>query len=290
MNRSFTFLVLCILACAGLFAGTVRAQVGDGQPTSAPQEQEQQPAEPPAKPQVQGTQYQQQQYAQPQMTKAELYAQIGLNIMQMMMAARQKAPQQRQRGENVKSTGCGGAGYHGRCDIYQFTNDDFPSRGNTCAQAAMATAMWTAGLQPNGDSKAFARNVFSVAPPKITLANLFPIKDSLGTDWHQVEYGLGHYSGQGIKYTWVDGEAQIKKYLDMNWPVMLMLDTGTLPQYNYQWWTGHWVTAFGYDKNYIYVSNFPQNRMTWAQLNAAFRTGTLAMGHGTAGKGLVVWK
>jgi hypothetical protein len=76
----------------------------------------------------------------------------------------------------------------------------------------------------------------------------------------------------------------------MNLPVVIMLDTGTLPQYNYKWWTGHWVTAFGYDNNYIYVSNFPNGRMTWAQLNDAFRKGTLAVGHGTAGRAAVVWK
>lgn len=243
----------------------------------------------PATPQVQGTQYQMPQYQQPQMTKAQLYMQVTMNIVQMIIAAHQKAPTQQQRGEDIKSTGCGGTNYHGRCNIYEFTNYDFKDTQQTCGQAAMATAMWTAGLTFK-NPPVFAEQVYSYAPPKITLANLFPIKDTLGTDWHQVQYGLDKYSNQGIKYTWVDGEAQIKKYLAMNWPVMLMLDTGTLPQYNYKWWTGHWVTAFGYDANYIYVSNFPQNRMTWKQLDDAFRQGTLAKGHGTAGKGLVVWK
>lgn len=284
---ALTLTLMCSVLTMGL-----SAQVPTSTPPSDPvvPMPSETPQPKPAEPVVQGTAYQEPNYPQPKVSKAELYTQLAANIMLLIMASKQKPPQQRQRGENVKSIGCGNSSYRGRCEIFQFTNYDFPSTGNTCGQAAMATAMWTVGLTHNNNSKSLAKSIFDYAPPKITLGNMIELRGTLGTDWRQINYGLDGFKGQGIKYTWVNGEAEIKKYLAMNLPVMIMLDTGTLPQYKYQWWTGHWVTAFGYDTNYIYVSNFPDNRMTWAQLNDAFRKGTLAVGHGTSGRAAVIWK
>jgi hypothetical protein len=242
-------------------------------------------------PKVEGKPFEMPQYPAPKATKKEAYAAAAMNILQLVLTNMQKPPKPRQRsGMTDKAAGCGGASYRGKCQIYEFTNADFPSQGNTCAQAAMATAMWNVGLTYNNNPAALAKSIYDYAPPKITLGNIIQWKDTLGTDWRQFNYGMDGYKSQGIKYTWVDGEAEIKKYLAMELPVVIMLDTGTLPQYNYKWWTGHWVTAFGYDASYIYVSNFPNYRMTWSQLNDAFRKGTLAVGHGTSGRAAVVWK
>ena len=288
-----TAVVIIVLFLTVSFGQIAYAQ---GDPTPTPPPMPVDPAVNPATPpapipaKIEGKQFEMPVYPEPKVSKAMLYTQVGLNIMQLIMASMQKPPQQRQRGESVKASGCGGAGYHGQCDLFQFTNYDFPSSGNTCAQAAMATAIWTVGLTYNNSDKALAKALYAYAPPKITLGNIIELKGTLGTDWHQVNYGLDGFAKQGIKYTWVTGVPEIKKYLNMNLPVMLMLDTGTLPQYNYKWWTGHWVTAFGYDQNYIYVSNFPNNRMTWKQLDDSFKNGTLAKGHGTAGMGAVIWK
>ncbi len=284
MTAAVPALILTVTMCQGLYAQN------DPPPSPDPAMKPADPMVKTAEPKVEGKQFEMPQYAEPQVSKAMLYAQVSMNILQLILASRQKPPQQRQRGENVKASGCGGAGYHGRCDLFQFTNYDFPSTGNTCAQAAMATAMWNLGLTYNGDPKALAKSIYNYAPPKITLANILQLQGSLGTDWRQFNYGMDGYKNQGIKYTWVDGEAEIKKYLNMNLPVVIMLDTGTLPQYNYKWWTGHWVAAFGYDPTYIYVSNFPNNKMSWKQLSDAFRDGTLAKGHGTSGRAAVVWK
>lgn len=240
-------------------------------------------------PKVEGKPSEVENYPPPKVSKKELYAQVGLSILQLIIANMQKPPKPRQRGNNIDAAGCGGASYKGKCKIYQFTNDDFPNQ-NTCGQAAMATAMWNVGLTYNNNPQALAKAIFDFAPPKITLGNLIQLKDNLGTDWRQFNYGMDGFKRQGIKYTWIDGEAEIKKYIAMGYPVVIMLDVGTLPQYKYQWWAGHWVTAFGYDHSNIYVSNFPNNKMTWAQLNDAFRKGTLAVGHGTSGRAAVVWK
>lgn len=238
-------------------------------------------------------------YPQPKMSKEDFQKFVQANLTKTLSPPPKDAPPaaNRSRGGTAQSPGCSGAqsllatGYRGRCSIYQFTNFDFPNTNNSCGQAAIATAMWTIGLDKNYASDAeFAKSIWAYAPPKITLGNVIQLKDSLGSDWRQINYAMDGYGKlYGVKYTWVTGEAEIKKYLAMNLPVVIMLDTGTLKQYNYKWFTGHWVTAFGYDKDYIYVSNFPDNRMSWAELDKAFR-GTLAAYHGTGGMAMVVWK
>ena len=266
----------------------------DPPPVEPPKDEEMTDAKKPAEPEksapkVEGKPFEMPEYPQPKTSKKELYTQVGLNILQLVIANMQKPPKPRQRGNNVDAVGCGGASYRGKCKIYQFVNDDFQTE-NTCGQAAMATAMWNLGLTYNNNPAALAKSIYDYAPPKITLANLYQLQGNLGTDWRQFNYGMDGFKSQGIKYTWITGEAEIKKYLAMGFPVVIMLDVGTLPQYQYKWWYGHWVTAFGYDHSNIYVSNFPNNRMTWAQLDDSFRKGTLAVGHGTSGRAAVVWK
>ncbi len=240
-------------------------------------------------PKVEGSQFQMPDPPQPKVTRKELMRQVALNILQVLLTPRDKTPRQRLRGDDINL--CGIKGYKGRCNFYQFTNTDFPGTSNSCAQAALATAMWAVGINNKYPSQAvLTKNVWAYVPPKITLGNMVQVQGSLGTDWRELNKGLDHYSKDGIKYAWVEGIPEIKKYLDMEKPVIIMLDAGTLPQFNYKWWAGHWVTAFAYDSKYIYVSNFPENKMTWGELENAYKKGTLAIGHGTSGKACVVFK
>lgn len=215
-------------------------------------------------PRVGGKAFKMPDSAQPKMSKEEFEKFVQENLTKVLSPApKDTAPSgaNRSRGEAVNSTGCGGAqsllaiGYRGKCSIYQFTNYDFPNTKNSCGQAAIATAMWSVGLDKKYASDAeFAKSIWSFAPPKITLGNLIHLQDTLGTDWRQINAAMDGYGKlHGVKYTWVTGEAEIKKYLAMNLPVVIMLDTGTLKQFDYKWFTGHWVTAFGYDKDFVYV-------------------------------------
>jgi hypothetical protein len=189
---------------------------------------------------------------------------------------------------------CGTNGYYGMCAITEFTNSDFPVTKTTCGQAAVVTAMWQAGLKASNDPKKLAKNFYNYAPPKITVGGLVPIQGSLGTDWRQINYGLDGYKGQGIRYNWQKGTDALKNELRKNVPCLIMLDTGTLPQYGYQWYTGHWVVAYGYDSRYLYVTNFPNNKMTWDELKKAWggvlNEGHMARAHGTPEMFAAIWK
>lgn len=261
-------------------------------PPALPEKTTEEKPPPPAEPKVEGKNYEAPQEQPPQITRKELLMQVGLDILKVLMTPRSK-PKERQRGETVSLTECTKfAGYKGKCTIYQYNNTDFPANNNSSAQAAIASALYAVGFKEKfSDTKQLAARVWEVAPPKITLKNMQLVKGTLGTDWKQVNHGLDKLGKQyNIQYAWVEGVPEIKKFLAMELPVLVMLDAGVLPQLKNQWWAGHWVTAFAYDKNYIYVTNFPDNRMTWAQFDAAFKKGKLAIGHGTDGKAAVVWK
>ena len=191
---------------------------------------------------------------------------------------------------------CLNVDYYGICKIAEFTNDDFPVQGTTCGQAAAVTALWHAGLNSNYNNKpgTLLTQYYNYAPPKITIGGLIEYKDSLGTDWRQVEYGLNKYANMGIRYNWQKGKSALQNELRKGNPCLIMIDMGTLPPYN--WGVGHWVVAYGYDHTYLYVTNLKNkgNKMTWSQLHKAWggslTEGNLAKIHGKAEMFATVWK
>lgn len=203
----------------------------------------------------------------------------------------------RTRGE-VLSPNCFKNGYYGTCAIYQFVNTDFPVSKTTCGQSALATALWAVGIGSkfNNSHAALVKSIWDYAPPKVTLAGMVEVgAGGYGTDWRQINYGVaGYRKMHNFGYQWVKGFDAVKAHLKQGHPVVIMLDTGTLKQYQFAWGTGHWVVAYGYDTNYIYVTNFPNNRMTWNELKIAWGgdwfQGNLAKAHGTAEMGLAFWK
>ncbi len=248
-------------------------------------------------PTVLGKAFEMPDYDKPTESKEVMDKQLAINLEKVESPSMaKKMPSGRTRGETVTGN-CGSQSYRGRCNIYQFVNQDFATTKNSCGQAAISTAMWTVGLESvfgATNQAGLATSVYAYAPPKIIIGGMIPYAGSLGSDWRQLSYGMDGYKNQGIKYSWLKGEAELKRFLDMKWPAVIMLDTGTLAQYGYGWYTGHWVTAYGYDASGVYVTNFPGNKMTWAELRKAWggvwNEGQLAKVHGTAEMFAVVWK
>ncbi len=195
-----------------------------------------------------------------------------------------RGPQKRTRGDDPLDGG-------GRT-IFQFTNHDFPNINNTCGQAAVATAMWNAGLKDAWKKNAphFASELYKYAPPRITVPG-FPSND-IGTDWNQVNFALDGYKKYGIKYTWFKGRDKLNKYIDMGLPCIIMMDMGVFGK-NF-WGVGHWVVAFARTATGYYVTNNRTTFLSWTDLNRAWGgttwEGNLAKVHGTAEMFCVVWK
>ena len=179
---------------------------------------------------------------------------------------------------NAADGKCMNSDYYGICTIAEFKNNDFPIMATACGQAAAVTALWHAGLNVTyKDPAALAQQFYQYAPPKITIAGLVEKKNDLGTDWRQIENGLNAYSKQGIRYNWQKGKSALQNELRKGNTCLIMLDIGTLPQFDYKW-GGHWVVAYGYDNGYVYVTNFKNNRMSWDQLHKAWG-GSFTEGH-----------
>jgi hypothetical protein len=190
---------------------------------------------------------------------------------------------------------CTNKSYYGICQIAEFTNDDFRVQKTTCGQAAAVTALWHAGLNITyNDAGRLATEFYALAPPRITVPGIIEVRGGLGTDWRQIERGLNAFARQGISYNWQKGKSALQNELRKSNVCLIMIDTGTLPQYKYAWGTGHWVTAYGYDDTYVYVTNFPDNKMTWGELHKAWggsaTEGHLAKAHGKAEMFATVWK
>lgn len=191
---------------------------------------------------------------------------------------------------------CGQSNYKGICQIAEFTNVDFPIQRTTCGQAAAVTALWHAGLNAKyGTPESLVKNFFDYAPPKITIGGLIEKKDSLGTDWRQMEYGMNKYASLGMRYNWQKGKAALQNELRKGNPCLIMIDMGTLPPYS--WLSGgHWVVAYGYDNSGVHVTNLGNldNKMTWDQLHKAWggslTEGHLARLHGKTEEFMTVWK
>ncbi len=201
-----------------------------------------------------------------------------------------KAPKTRTRGEDLTKA---------NRTIYQFTNWDFPVTGNTCGQAAVATAMWNRGLNVawNQNAADFAKQLYAYAPPKITIPGL--PSNTVGTDWNQINYALNGYKKYGIQYSWFKGRALLNKYVDMGLPCIIMLDMGVFGKN--MWGSGHWVVAFARNANGYFVTNWDvkwngnnNNYVSWDELNKAWggvwNEGQMAKVHGTAEMFCVVWK
>ena len=211
------------------------------------------------------------------------------------------APKRRTRSDNLYAAN--NSSYRGLDAMVSFTNQDMTSdawlRDRACGPAAIASAMWAAGLKRtyNFDQVKFAHEVMRKAPPKITLGGWVPINALVGMDWRQFNYGLDQYKSAGIKYAWVKGLADIKTQLAAGRPVAIMIDLGALPRGKYSMQSGaHWVVAFGYDSKTLYVTNFDGYNLALADLSDAWGlsgnpfTGVYAKGSGTAGMGVVVYK
>ena len=165
--------------------------------------------------------------------------------------------------------------YRGLGSIFQYTNDGAPNKDVACGQAAIATILTHYGLKPRDTGYTVINDVYKRYGPD----NFF---GTLGTSWQQMERAL---RGYGVPFNWYSGESGLRNALSQYKPCIIMLDVGAIPEEGWGW-GGHWVVAYGYDKKYIYLTNWNGNdggKCTWAAFNKAWM-GHLAQVNGTVVK------
>ncbi len=113
---------------------------------------------------------------------------------------------------------------------------------------------------------------------------------------HDVEFGIFGTSpalmqqmlkGEGLSASWGDGETSLRAWVGSGYPAIVLQDVGP------SWHTVglHWTMVWGYDDNYVYLSNWSgddgHDRVSWSVFRQGWTDGVLMRGSGVAGKFLL---
>jgi hypothetical protein len=193
----------------------------------------------------------------------------------------------RTRGNDSRNQ-CGVGDYKGLCGMWQFTNHDFPSTGNTCGQAAAATIIthWEKARNDANFKRTLASFLYSNYGPNNALG-------LLGTSWQQVVNSVTI----PYKMSWrkVSGESDLRTELAKGVPVIVMIDSERLRQRGYSYLpspvgiSGHWVVVYGYDSGFYYVTNHPNNWISRKDFLESWNT-WIHGGFDGGNRGYVFWK
>jgi hypothetical protein len=146
----------------------------------------------------------------------------------------------------------------GLSEIFEFTNADGKQRKFNCGQAAACTYLASRGLlKPDG---AVMRDIEKAHPP-----------DNLG-GW----FGTSRYCVEricrthGLDLSEVSGEEELRSYLGGRNPVIVMLGVPGPRFWRWQLPAGHWMVAYGFDDEFVYLSN--QGRMSWDEFRVGWKS------------------
>jgi hypothetical protein len=150
--------------------------------------------------------------------------------------------------------------YLGTAALFEYTNGDGGFVRTNCGQAAAATFLTFHGkLAPLAER---ARQVMAEIErhfPPDNLGGMF------GTSRRRV-IRICKAFGQAVCP--IEGEAELKSQLGRQQPVIVMLGVraGTLLRFNLP--GGHWMVAYGYDAEHVYLSNW--GKMPWPDFRAGW--------------------
>lgn len=147
--------------------------------------------------------------------------------------------------------------YRGLPGIFEFRNDDGDQQRVNCGQAAACTFLTHYGKLPSATEPDRAHEVMTTIEADHPPDNLF---GWFGTSPRRVELICQAY---GVNIEQVDGEGNLRARLDQGQPVMVMVGTEGPRFWRFTAPAGHWMVAFGYDDDAIFLTNGADVRMPW---------------------------
>lgn len=147
--------------------------------------------------------------------------------------------------------------FRGLPGLCEFTNEDGAQWRYNCGQAAVATVL--RHLEPAHPENLLMPWLEKEHGPD----NLW---GWLGTSRRRVERGL---RAKGYRPGTLQGEASLRERLARQVPVIVAVQLSVGKFWKFDIPSGHWMVAFGFDEEHIYLTNWWDNRMTWEE----FRTG-----------------
>lgn len=154
------------------------------------------------------------------------------------------------------------SGFRGLPRIIEFTNHDGKHVRSNCGQAASTTVL-------NFFGHPFAAaDVESARPLMEPIESKFPPNiffGWFGTSGGRVRSILNHFQ---YDYETIRTTAQLKQRLDQGLPVLLMLQVTGGKFWKWEIPGGHWVVAWGYDADNIYLTNW--GSMNWDEFHKSW--------------------
>ena len=159
-------------------------------------------------------------------------------------------------------TNNGGNGYVGQQHMTWYSNDGASDEKKSCGQAAVATMLYFRGKTTDRSIRV-VRDLYFQWPAD-------GYGGIAGTSWQRIQTML---QARGLHVHIVQGLPAIKQEIANGNPVIVMLDVGKCPEWNFQW-GGHWVVAYGYNKSSIFLSNWTNadGHTPWNTFNSAADT------------------
>jgi hypothetical protein len=158
----------------------------------------------------------------------------------------------------VRAVEAMGRQYRGLPGLFEFVNADGRWRPFNCGQAAACTFLTHYGLvKPDADvMKAIERE----CPPD-NLGGWF------GTSRRCVEHICRDH---GLRLTEVKSEPELRRCLGEGKPVIVMLGVPGRQCWRWRLPAGHWMVAYGFDDEFVYLSN--QGCMRWEEFRGGWRS------------------
>lgn len=151
------------------------------------------------------------------------------------------------------------SGYRGLPEFFEFVNGDGVWRAYNCGQAAACSFLRYHGKL---DAAQEAMHAIEKTHPPDNLGGW------LGTSRRCVERIC---RAHGLRITEVRGEDSFREALVADRPVIVMLGKpGRAKILGFTVPVGHWMVAYGFDNDYVYLSN--EGRMDWDQFRWGWRS------------------
>lgn len=151
------------------------------------------------------------------------------------------------------------ATYRGLPSIYEFINSDGNLRPYNCGHAAGTSFLTFAGAFPNDLEPAEAHRIIASIEDEHPPDNM---GGWFGASRRRIERMC---RTNGVKFERIAGEDELRASLAACRPVIVVIGTEGSRVWKWPLPRGHWMVAYGYDEQQIFLTNWSSPGMPWPE-------------------------
>jgi hypothetical protein len=158
------------------------------------------------------------------------------------------------------------ASYRGLPSIYEFINSDGNLRRYNCGHAAGCSFLTFAGAFPNDPAPELAHRVIASIEEQHPPDNM---GGWFGASRRRIERMC---RTNGVPFTRIRGENALRASLAAGRPVVVVIGTEGPRVLGWPLPTAHWMVAYGYDDQQIFLTNWSSPGMPWPEFRRWWST------------------